>query len=510
MTIFRVSNQNQLETAVKNVQGGDTILLSSGKYTELKMDTGWSKSFKFSEKVTIKSANENDPAEINQMFLRKVKNVEISDINFTNNGKNAAGTESFRSDAPYFIEKGENVSIETSNFTGNRVGGFGTGIGLRVKTSSDVVVADSSFDGFFNAMNFSNTDGLTVARNFVTGMAKDGMTFGGVSEVLISNNEFRDFKSPNPDSPHKDNIQFRVGPTELASKDVIIRGNYIDSAEVRHGIYMGNELASQGIREGATYENILIEGNYIRSAQTHGITVFQGNGVYIRNNTVEQNSDLGFNTEVRMAPRINVSKYSDNVYIVGNDVKATSDPANPSWTVRDNIVSEDGRYLWDGSEYSRYTASVFGDIPRAPANPPAFSDIDRPDRSGKMNVISIAWDGAGDELRFHGILLDGGTRAVIANLDIPGDEALILNGFGMGTFRNEPDRNGFQTWDSGQGARIDSMMDFHEIDAYSKNVDITTRGKDLVMQIDYFRGVGEIVLKGLAAAYLAADPNDWY
>lgn len=505
MAIIRVGNQNQLEKALMDVRGGDTIMLASGRYSELNMISAWNKSFRFSEKVTITSADKSDPAHINQMFLRDVRNVEIRDVDFDHNGRNAAGTESFRQKTPFFVEKAQNVTIDEANFEGARIGGYGTGTGLRIKNSAGIAVTDSTFDGFLNGMNVSNSSDLRIARNLVTGMANDGMTFGGVDGAKLIGNEFRDFHSPNPLSLHKDNIQFRVDTGEAASKNIVIRNNLIDSAEMRHGIYFGNELAKAGIKADSTYENILIEGNLIRSAHTYGITVFQGNGIYIRNNTLEQNPDLGYNDKAVYVPRINVSKYSDNVLIAGNDVISVQKAQNHSWTVSRNDTGERQLYHWDGTEYAAYNQNRFGDILDAPSGKPVFRTTASPAPLGGASLINLTL--SGDELRFNGLLIDDETTVMIRGFNIARGNTLVLEGFAPGTFRSvDDDGNHLAVWGQGAGARIDSMRDFHELNAASSKVHMSMDDGDLVMDFQLSRGSGELVLAGLGGAYAAGDP----
>jgi hypothetical protein len=359
MATFRVSNQNELEAALDDVRGGDTILLAAGRYAELSMTTNRMNDFAFGQKVTIASENASNQAQINQVFLRGVTNIEFRDIEFHHNGSVVANTQAFRRDSPFFIEDSRNVTIEDASFRGDLNNGFGDGIGLRIKDSQDVTVSDSRFADFLNGMNISNSDGLLIARNLLTGMSNDGMSLGGVTDVTISGNTFRDFKSPNPGSAHKDNIQFRVDVGEPPSKNIIIRDNNMDSAENRHGIFMGNELVKDGIRSGVAYENILIEDNYIRAAQLHGITIFHGNGLEIRNNTLVANGDRGFDA----IPRINVSKFSDNVDITGNTVSSVPDPQNSSWNVSGNNTGSRNIDHWDGTENNpQYNAANYGNI----------------------------------------------------------------------------------------------------------------------------------------------------
>ena len=75
------------------MKGGDTILLASGTYDKLHIASGGKKSFDFSEKVTIASANPWNQAVVNEMFLARADNIEIRDLKFDYDGTIDGSTE---------------------------------------------------------------------------------------------------------------------------------------------------------------------------------------------------------------------------------------------------------------------------------------------------------------------------------------------------------------------------------------------------------------------------------
>ncbi|PJN93039.1 hypothetical protein CNY89_24325, partial [Amaricoccus sp. HAR-UPW-R2A-40] len=87
-----------------------------------------------------------------------------------------------------------------------------------------------------------------------------------------------------------------------------------------------------------------VEDNYIRNANTHGVTVTHADGVTVRGNTVTLNGDQGL-TQI---PLVNVSALSRNVEIIGNTVSSVQDSLGDSWIVYGNDVSARSRFHWDG------------------------------------------------------------------------------------------------------------------------------------------------------------------
>lgn len=319
MAIYNVATQKQLETAIAGLKNGDTILLAGGQYDLIKMRTTTRQDHSFEQKVTIASADPNNPAVVSELIMASVDNVTFSGVKFDYNPAKP-------SSKPFFVEKSSRVVFDNVTFEGEIVNGFGAGQGLRAKDSSQVTVVDSHFVNLQNALSFSNMSDVALLDNDVRGMSNDGFTFGGMTRILIAGNDFRDYKSPQPLAPHKDNIQFRTASGETASTDVVIRENVMVVDEARHGIFIGNEAYRDG-NDASVHTNVLIEHNTLSTAQTHGITVFQADRLDIRDNILTKNPGMPL-TDKLYTPIINVSKYSTHVQIQGNQVASVQTPQN--------------------------------------------------------------------------------------------------------------------------------------------------------------------------------------
>ncbi|PJN94061.1 hypothetical protein CNY89_16735, partial [Amaricoccus sp. HAR-UPW-R2A-40] len=158
---------------------------------------------------------------------------------------------------------------------------------------------------------------------------QDGLYLGALNDVLIENNYIGDFNSATPTSPtNKDGIQFYTNSTTAASDGVTIRGNTFESESLRQNITILNEAYKAG--DLTTYHrDILIEDNYIRSANTQGVTVAHSDGVIIRNNTVAYDS----NQIVTQIPLINVSTTSLNVNVSDNTIYGVDDAPENATTI---------------------------------------------------------------------------------------------------------------------------------------------------------------------------------
>jgi len=267
MAILRVSNQGQLDSALRSAGGGDTILLSSGTYDNLTLND------RFEQKVTIASEAGN-PAVINQMLLRGAANIELKGLKFDYVPGRSG-------DNPFWIEGGRGITLVDIDIEGKASGQYGAGVGLRIKNSQDIEILNSEVSNFRNGFAFTNSDNVRVVNNDFRGMSNDSMLLGGMTGMVIQGNDFRAMNS-NPAVQHKDMIQFFTGSGSPASRDIVIRDNVIDNPEHSHAIFFTNPMANSGDR-GAYYQNIVIENNDIRSAHVHGISINHGDGVTIRN-----------------------------------------------------------------------------------------------------------------------------------------------------------------------------------------------------------------------------------
>lgn len=484
MAILRVANQGQLSSALNSVRGGDTILLARGTYNELSLKE------KFTSKVTIASADPGQPAVINKVMLRGAANVELKELKFDYvPGKS--------SDSPFWIEGGRGIVLNGIEIEGHRAGLYGQGIGLRVKNSQDVQVLNCEISDFRNGFSATNSGDVKVINNDFRGMSNDAMLLGGMSNMLIEGNDFREMKSP-PALKHKDMIQFFTGAGSPASSDIVIRGNVIANPEASHGIYFTNPLANAG-NLGARYTDILIEGNNIRSGHTHGISISHGDDVTIRGNVVLQHPEVGSKAPITI-PLINVSYLSTDVVIQGNTVASVPREINASWTVAGNTVGGHNYQQWYGEYQSlkRGSTARLEEAARASADDgsdagagPAADDGD----AGKATI------------RIDGGTLDDGSALVFDGLDFSRGDVIVFRNFDAGAFRNGGDGNPLEAWNGGRAVKVDSLNDLWELDARSQTIDATTKGDLLILRIVEDGETVEVALKGLGAAFRAAEPD---
>jgi hypothetical protein len=467
MATIRVSSENEFTKALLTANGGDTILLKSGTYSDLDIKDNRQNALDFSSTVTIRSEDPNNRAVINELLVQGASNIKISDVVLDYTGRQAADSESWVRGSPFFFKGTTDITLSDVEVKGNLVNGFGEKTGIYVNTSKGFTLENSKITDFNLALNAWGSEDVTIKGNSFRGMNHDGLFFGEIDGIRIEDNFIGDYHSDAPAALHKDNIQFYTGKDFGPSNDIVIRGNTLDSSDHRHGVFIFNELYRDGnTSDSIRHRNILIEDNYIHTTNTHGITVTHADGVTVRNNTVILNDEGGFD----QVPLINVSLTSKNVDIVGNTVASVQGEEDGTWNVSGNIVEGFSRFHWSGVFQNGQL--VKGIIP-AP-------DKQFPSSGGDQDVF-----------KFVGGHIDPDHPVTITGLDLDQGDELALSGFDRGTF------TGSAATDGGSGFNLDSVKELKEIVYWSEDVvgRASHENNDLFLYIDQGQeGVATFIL----------------
>jgi pectate lyase len=489
MATFNVSNQTQLDSAIRAARSGDTILLQPGTYSSLTLDAQRSATshVDFDREVVIASANASRPAVINNLLLRGAENVELRGLEFD-------GTA--RSGHNFQIQRSANIEVTNSDFEG-RVGGSQTsGTGIRINDSRNVDVLNSDFTGFYNAIFGWNNRDLTISGNSIAQQSNDAMQFGFHSGIVISNNDFGQTRISS--GGHKDLIQFYTSSSQAPSEDIRIVGNRMSTSESVQGIFMGNELARNGNRN-AFYENVVIEDNVMRTSHPHGITVEHGNRVSILDNEVLRHPNGARD------PMINVSNSSVYVTIRGNEVVSVPDPAGPTWNVGGNDLTSSRNFThWEGSGATLTATRSF-----VASTASTLASADPATTGASAREV----EPSGEQVRVDGRSVDGTTTIGISGLDLDAGDELVFINFDRGTFRDQAGGNVVHNSADGSYVRIDDILDLRELFVSSPAIDVATTAQNdaLILRIAQDDGdVARIVLNGLGAEFRGADQPDLF
>lgn len=367
-TVITVQGPDTLRDALVLLQGtGGTILLAGGDYGTLSLQGGGGTR---RQPLTLRATDPAAPVRFSTIDLRDVAHIVMDGIIF--DYRFAPGDPVYA--RPFSISGSRHVTFRNALFDGDTArnvstadDGFGYGIGLGVRGSSDILIENSEFRTFHRGIGIGESRDIILRGNDIHDIRSDGMNFAQVTGVLIEDNNIHDFRRSLDSPDHADMIQFWTTQTIRPSTDIVIRNNVLNSGTgwYTQSIFMRNELVDQG-QAGAEmfYRSITIEQNVIINAHLHGITVGETDGLVIANNTLIEN--IGSKTTADQSevwtPRINVVPAARDVRIERNVVAAVSGlDAQADWVVAENFVVQNWTRAHGGFYDTVFVAAITGD-----------------------------------------------------------------------------------------------------------------------------------------------------
>ncbi|ETX13235.1 hypothetical protein OCH239_12720 [Roseivivax halodurans JCM 10272] len=328
--------------------------------------------------VTITSADPADPARLVGLHLQDVAHVVFEDIVLDYVFRPGDDIKA----RPFRVSAGRDVTFRRVIFDGDlargmdaTANGFPAGFGLSVDGADGIVVEDSEVRGFWRGLSMRESRGIDIRGNDLHSLRMDGMNFAQIKDLVIERNRIRDFDRSPDSADHADMIQFWTAHTTEPSRNIIIRGNLMNSGDGfwTQSIFMRNDQVDTGQAGQEMYwRDVTIEDNLIINAHAHAIVLGASLGARISNNTLVHNpgSDGDRNSLAMYRPLLTVSPLSRDVVIEGNIANEFRLPETlpKSWTVRDNLAVQDIARM-QPVHYS--TVFVGGD----PADPAAYRPL---------------------------------------------------------------------------------------------------------------------------------------
>jgi parallel beta-helix repeat protein len=279
-----VFNLTELQNAINNVQGGDTISLLTGNYGDLTISGKNNSSF-----VSIRAYTGSTPVftsiDIHNSTYWKLFGIDIKPRYSSGaDGKNAVNL-----DGSYLTIKNCNInySDDISGWTesdwlartGNGVSMGGTNINVIDNT---ITVVDHGIG--------SDASNSLVSGNVIVNFRGDGIRGLGDDDVYEYNTIKNEY---DVDDNHDDGFQsWSYGSGGVGTGtvyNVTLRGNTIINFEDPNQPYRGN-LQGIGLFDGM-FENWLVENNLIITDHWHGISFYGAINCKIINNTVVDNDN---------------------------------------------------------------------------------------------------------------------------------------------------------------------------------------------------------------------------
>ena len=450
MATYKVSTQSQLKSALNSAHGGDSIVLKAGNYGNLYVSGE-----KYSSTVKITSESNSNPATFSKISLTNVSNLTF-----------------------------DNVDLQ-----GAIKSGYGTGVGLRVNSSSNVTVQNSDFDGLNKGIESWNNTNFKVIGNNFDRIGYDGIVVGHSKGVTIQGNDID--MHAHGDS-HRDGIQFYNQGLKAASSNVSIKNNVIKTDDgITHGIYFGNADAKNG-NTGEFYKNVAIENNTVKTGQMLGVAIGATQGLSVRNNVVVQ-SDEFYSKKTVNIPMILIDKDARSVSLSGNTVLKAPVIADDghNWSIVGTLSNSGGKIVGLGASVSNASTSGAAELTTSAASATSTAT------SAAATFASAA---DGDEFRFLGTAV-GREKTDTFAIDFSKGDTIVLNGYADHTFDDISGGNVVANSATGGYVKIDSVADLQELATSSKAITAKVSGDTLTFDIAQDGGVHHLVMAGLGHDY---------
>jgi len=260
-----VADAEALMGAFAVAKGGETILLQSGNYGDVKLN-----GLSFGNSVTLKSADGNMGAHFSTLKIANSSNIRVENVHvdWDSNGGRAVVE----------IQNSHGIEIVDSEVNGRVDSVYpieGPIYGIYVfEQSSDVRIENTHVHDVKNGMTFFGIKDIALIENTVDRVGEDAFKFSQVVGGVIANNTGPSTFYPGKGA-HADFMQFQ-GP---GSKDLVITGNVF---------LPQNQFNAQGIFFGGedNHANIVIENNIIYTGMVRGISLTASGEITVRDNTV--------------------------------------------------------------------------------------------------------------------------------------------------------------------------------------------------------------------------------
>ena len=279
-----VSNLSELQNAINNIQGGDTISLVNGNYGDLTISGKNNSSF-----VTIRAYTGATPV-FNSIDIHNSSYWKLYGVDIKPRYSNGAdGTEAVNLDGNYLTIENciINYSDDISGWTAaDWLARTGNGV---IMDGSNINVLNNTITAIDHGIACSASNSL-VSHNLIANFRGDGIRGLGNDDVY----EYNTIKNSYAvDDNHDDGFQsWSYGSGGVGTGtvyNVTLRGNTIINFEDPNQPYRGN-LQGIGLFDGM-FENWLVENNLIITDHWHGISFYGAIDCKIINNTVVDNDN---------------------------------------------------------------------------------------------------------------------------------------------------------------------------------------------------------------------------
>ena len=393
MATTRVSSASELKAALASAKAGDTILVKSGNYGWVTLENA-----KFSDYVTIKSADGNGGAVFKHLGLNNTSHIRLDSLTV----EFGATTPQLHHLKAIEVRKSDHLQLVNSEIIGHAGTKDWKDVprGIQVwDGSSNIELIDNHFHHFGRAVVMLGTKNVVIKDNLVDHIHSDGFFFQNSNKVLIEDNLLTDFFRTG--TVHADYIQFDAGKGPPDS-NVVIRGNVMlkgkGNGDVQ-GIF--GDAGDFHDTHKSTFKNFVVENNIYFDTGINGFHFWSGETMVIRNNTVlmdPSTSHPGSPSRILLRGPQSKAVIEDNVALQVSAEGGAKASGNVIVQFRDPAKA---------NHYSKMFVNPYAD-------PATLADL-----APKAGTAIGYGSGKGAEARFHELLNDSppANRAPVAEDD---------------------------------------------------------------------------------------------
>ncbi len=319
MSTITVADRAGLLRAFDTAKGGDTIVLKDGYYGSIKVTADYAST------VTVKAEGALD-ATIGNLVVSGGTNIRFDGIEFDSGSNGGKGGRIVS------IQDGsKNIAVVNSEVTGKVDKVYEGHFGIYAINSSGVTIANNNVHDVDSGIVMFGTSNSQVSGNSIDYLARDAMKFSGLNNVTIADNvTYGHYYTPS--GVHNDFIQFQG-----SSSNVLIDGNMllVNTIPIVQGIFLDD----------GSYSKITVQNNIIYNGIAHGVTVTDGSGITVKNNTLLNTPGEGHNGSFIMVPNGSVvennisSSYPGAAGIQGSNLVVQNKNPGGAYYVDDYFVN---------------------------------------------------------------------------------------------------------------------------------------------------------------------------
>ncbi len=251
-TEITVSNLSQLQSALAQASGGETIKLKDGNYGSLSISKD------FASKVKIEAINPLK-ATFNDLDIPGGSNIHLDGLSINAQSR--------------VDQNAHHVTIANSSFKNS----------LYFRDTDNIVVHNNDIKGGTNTLTLNDVTNFTITENYIHHAKADVVRITGTSKYgLFQNNTVAETNAHPP--VHPDLVQM-FGTSEGIPTNITFRGNHLYDDPSTGSVYAQGFFFGDPGHGG--YKNILIEQNLINVGSPNSIAIHGGQeNVVIQHNTL--------------------------------------------------------------------------------------------------------------------------------------------------------------------------------------------------------------------------------